>query len=122
MNSYIAYCGLDCETCDARLATVRNDDALREKVAALWSELNGVTITPEMIRCVGCRLDGVKTPYCESLCPIRRCASERQVETCAGCVEMEGCGKLAAITDHNAAARERLKAEKEATSENGRDA
>ena len=25
MNDYIAYCGLDCETCEARLATVNND-------------------------------------------------------------------------------------------------
>ena len=32
MNEYIAYCGLDCETCEARLATVNNDDALRRRV------------------------------------------------------------------------------------------
>jgi hypothetical protein len=71
MNQYIACCGLDCETCEARLATVNNDDALRAKVAKLWSDLNGVEITSEMINCVGCRINGVKTPYCESLCPIR---------------------------------------------------
>ena len=29
MNEYIAYCGLDCETCEARQATVNNDDELR---------------------------------------------------------------------------------------------
>ena len=29
MNEYIAYCGLNCEACEARLATVNNDDALR---------------------------------------------------------------------------------------------
>lgn len=29
MKDYIAYCGLDCETCDARLATVNKDDVLR---------------------------------------------------------------------------------------------
>ena len=29
MNDYIAYCGLDCEACEARLATVNNDQALR---------------------------------------------------------------------------------------------
>ena len=45
MKELIAYCGLDCESCEARTATVRNDDALREKVAALWSELNGVEIS-----------------------------------------------------------------------------
>gem|GEM_PF-300994 len=101
MNKYIAYCGLNCEMCEARLATVNNDDSLREKVAAEWSALNGVTITPEMINCVGCRIDGVKTPYCASLCPIRQCALGRQVETCGGCVEMNACEKLGSILKNN---------------------
>ena len=47
MNKYIAYCGLDCEKCEARIATVNNDDSLREKVAKEWSELNKVTITKD---------------------------------------------------------------------------
>ena len=47
MEKYIAYCGLDCETCEARIATIYNDDAQRKKVAGLWSELNGTEITPE---------------------------------------------------------------------------
>ena len=89
MKEYIACCGLDCERCKARLATVNDDDSLRRKVAKEWSELNGVEITPEMINCVGCRIDGVKTPYCESLCPIRPCAMGRGVETCGDCGEME---------------------------------
>ena len=109
MNQYIACCGLDCETCEARLATVNNDDALRAKVAKLWSDLNGVEITPEMINCVGCRINGVKTPYCESLCPIRQCALGRGVETCGNCSEMESCEKLGAITEHNSDALKRLK-------------
>ena len=70
MNKYIAYCGLDCETCEARIATVNDDNELREEVAKLWSKLNGVEISPEMINCVGCRIDGVKTPFCDSICPI----------------------------------------------------
>ena len=109
MKHYIAYCGLDCETCEARIATIHNDDALREKVARLWSELNGVEITPEMIDCVGCRIDGVKTPYCDSLCLIRQCAMGKQMETCGSCREMERCEKLGAITEHNADALKRLK-------------
>ncbi len=109
MKNYIAYCGLDCETCEARIATIHNDDALRKKVAGLWSELNGVEITPEMINCVGCRINGVKTPFCESLCPIRQCAQGRGVETCGGCDCMESCEKLRAITGNNADALRRLK-------------
>ena len=56
MNNYTAYCGLDCGRCEARLATVNDDDALRRRVAALWSELNGVEITAESIHCSGCRI------------------------------------------------------------------
>ncbi len=101
MKELIAYCGLDCETCEARLATVNHDEALREKVAKLWSDLNGAAITPDMIHCVGCRVEGVKTPYCASLCPIRQCALARKVETCGSCGERDACEKLAAITKNN---------------------
>ena len=109
MKAYIAYCGLDCEACEARLATVNHDEALRQKVAKEWSELNGVAITPEMIHCAGCRIDGVKTPYCDSLCPIRQCALGRGVETCGGCAEMDECEKLGAITGNNPDAVRNLK-------------
>ena len=109
MKEYIAYCGLDCESCEARLATINDDDALRVKVAREWSELNGVEITPEMINCSGCRVKGVKTPFCESLCPIRQCALNRNVETCGNCIEMSTCEKLGMITANNPEALERLK-------------
>ena len=109
MNKLIAYCGLDCEKCEARIATVNQDESLREKVAQKWSELNGVEITPAMINCVGCRVDGVKTPYCETMCPIRQCAQSRQVETCAECAEMEACPKLAPITANSDEARRNLR-------------
>ena len=109
MKELIAYCGLDCGKCEARAATLNDDGALREKVARKWSELNGVAITPEMINCVGCRVDGVKTPYCESLCPIRQCARGRRVETCGSCLEMETCGQLAQVTSNNSEARGNLK-------------
>ncbi len=74
MNKYIAYCGLNCEACEARIATVNNDDNLREKVAKEWSEKKKADITPEMINCAGCRIAGVKFPYCDSMCTIRQCA------------------------------------------------
>ena len=85
MNKFTAYCGLNCETCEARLATVNNDNELRKKVAVEWSKLNQVEILPEMINCEGCRMDGVKTPFCDSLCQIRQCAMSQKVETCISC-------------------------------------
>ena len=58
MKQFIAFCGLDCEGCQVRLATVNDDDELRRKVAREWSELNKVEITPDMINCTGCRNRG----------------------------------------------------------------
>lgn len=69
MNQLIGCCGLDCEKCDARIATLTNDNALREKTAALWTKLNGVTITPEMINCTGCRMRAQKRPSATSSVP-----------------------------------------------------
>ena len=108
MNDLIAYCGLDCGKCQAREATLNDDEKLRGQVAALWSELNGVQITPEMINCMGCRAEGPKTPYCEKMCPIRICASERRFETCGECSELDKCEKVAAITRSSAQALSNL--------------
>jgi hypothetical protein len=109
MKKYIAYCGLDCEVCEARIATEKNDDEMRKRVAKEWSELNHTEITPEMISCTGCRLEGVKTPYCDFICPIRQCALSKGYETCADCKEMESCEKVAAILANNPDAVNNLK-------------
>ena len=109
MKNLIAHCGLDCEKCDARTATLNNDNTLREKVAKLWSEMNGVKITPEMINCEGCRVDGVKTPFCDSLCPIRQCALGKKHETCGDCSEMNGCQTVGLVISNNAEALGNLK-------------
>ena len=109
MKDSIAYCGLDCEKCEAYKATINHDDELRKKVAKEWSEWNQVDITPEMINCVGCRADGVKTPFCESLCQIRQCGLGRGYRTCGYCDELESCKKITMITSNNPDALERLK-------------
>lgn len=111
MKQLIAYCGLDCEKCDARIATLNNDNALRQKVAKLWSELNGVPITPEMINCEGCRADGVKTPFCDKMCPIRQCAIGKEHETCGACSQVEACQTVGTIISNNAEALRNLKGE-----------
>lgn len=79
MKELIGYCGLDCEQCDARIATVNNDEDLRENTAELWSRLNGAEITPQMINCVGCRIEGVKTLFCNDICLIRKCAESNRL-------------------------------------------
>ena len=109
MKNMIAYCGLDCEQCDAYLATIHNDQALREKTAKFWSELNHVEILPEHINCEGCRVDGIKTVYCESLCEIRRCALKKGVATCGDCPELETCRTVGTVISNNPEALANLK-------------
>ena len=109
MNDKIGYCGLDCEKCDAYLATIHNDQVLREKTAKLWAELNNAPILPEHINCQGCRIDGVKTVFCDSLCPIRQCALQKGVTTCGGCPELNTCPKVGAVLSNNTEALENLK-------------
>ena len=110
MKKMIAYCGLDCEKCEAYLATVNDDQALRVKTAELWSKLNHASITPEQINCLGCRAEGVKTIFCESLCSIRQCARKKDVETCCSCPEKKKCPVLDVIISNHPEARENLKA------------
>ncbi|WP_295357627.1 DUF3795 domain-containing protein [uncultured Succiniclasticum sp.] len=109
MKDFIAYCGLDCETCEARIATLRDDNELRKKVAREWSEMNKVEITPEMINCAGCRINGVKTLYCDSLCPIRQCGLGKGYETCGDCSELETCEKVGMIIGNSKEALRNLK-------------
>lgn len=108
MDKMIAYCGLNCEKCDAYIATLKDDNALREKVAKLWTELNGVEITPGMINCQGCRADGIKTPFCDKLCEIRQCGLEKQYDTCGNCNDLLSCSKVSMIIGNNKEAKERL--------------
>ena len=105
----IAFCGLNCGSCEARLATVNDDNDLRRKVAKLWSELNNVEITSEMINCDGCRVYGRKTVYCKSLCPIRQCALGKGYATCGDCAELAACEKAGMIVANNEEARRNLR-------------
>lgn len=109
MRDMIAYCGLDCEQCDAYLATVHDDQTLREKTAKVWAGLNGTPILPEHINCEGCRVDGIKTVYCDSLCAIRRCALKKEVATCGCCPDLEKCQTVGVILSNDPSALKNLR-------------
>ena len=109
MNKLIACCGLDCEKCDAYIATKNNDDALREKTAELWAKMNNAPITAEMINCEGCRIDGIKTPYCGYICEIRKCVMKNGFDTCADCPDMNSCETVGAVLKNAPDAAENLK-------------
>ena len=64
MEKLISCCGLDCVTCDARIATLADDDVLRAQTAEKWKVQFSPDIVPEMINCTGCREAGVKFAHC----------------------------------------------------------
>ena len=91
MEKLIATCGLNCATCDARIATMADDNELRAITAEKWrTEYNSPEITTEMINCTGCREPGVKLGHCE-MCDIRKCAISKDYSTCAVCDKLENC-------------------------------
>jgi hypothetical protein len=110
MNQLIACCGLDCEKCEARIATISNDDALREATARKWAEMNdSPEITAETINCLGCRTEGLKFAYC-AMCEIRSCAAKKGFETCGECAEIDTCPTVGPVLEHSPDARNNLTA------------
>ena len=109
MREMIACCGLDCEKCDAYIATIRDDQALREKTAKEWSKLNHAEILPEHINCEGCRTSGSKFVYCEHMCEIRRCVRSKGMATCGDCSRLEECPTVGQVIAHVPEALENLK-------------
>ncbi len=57
-------------------------------------------ITKEMINCMGCRADGVKTPFCDRLYEIRKCAGKKGLDTCGGCAGLERCQTVGMVLEN----------------------
>ncbi len=97
MNKLISCCGLNCATCEARIATINNDDDLRKATAEKWKTMYGAPdITPEMINCTGCREEGVKIGHW-NMCQIRLCATAKGFETCGECQEIDTCNLISGV-------------------------
>ena len=108
MKQLIACCGIDCEYCDARIATVNNDNELREKTAKKWSEMyHAPTISAESIHCVGCRIDGPKVGHC-SECEICKCVIEKGFNTCGECASLDNCHIVGFVLQNVPGAKENL--------------
>ncbi|MFH0761939.1 MAG: DUF3795 domain-containing protein [Bacteroidota bacterium] len=109
MEKLIACCGLDCAACDARIATVTNDDKLRAQIAEKWKvEYNVPGITANSINCTGCREEGVKIGHCLE-CQIRNCAIANNYKTCADCAKMDSCELLKQVFQFTPDALQNLK-------------
>ena len=109
MEKLIACCGLNCASCDARIATINDDNELRAQTAEKWKkQYNAQNITPEMINCTGCREAGAKFNHCNS-CEIRNCVISNNFRTCADCDKLEGCQIVGSLHKYVPEALENLK-------------
>jgi hypothetical protein len=91
MSKMIAMCGLDCKDCIAFIATMKNDDKLREKVVEAWST-EKEHLGLEDVDCDGCLSGKRLHSFCQ-VCDVRKCGLQRNIENCAYCNEFS-CGKL----------------------------
>jgi len=76
------YCCIECKKCDAYIATWKDDDELRAKVAKQWK------IKAEEVNCNGCK-SGKALFTCEA----KKCAIKKSVPTCAHCGDFASCDK-----------------------------
>ena len=95
----IAFCGLTCTECPAFIATQKDDDKERKKVAKVWSKEFNSDIKPEDINCDGCLTEESDRLFSHcKVCEIRKCGQEKEVKNCAYCDDY-ACEKLTKFFD-----------------------
>jgi uncharacterized OsmC-like protein len=109
MEKLISCCGLNCAECEARIATLANDDKLRAETAEKWRvQFNAPEMPVEAINCTGCREPGVKLSHCKD-CQVRNCVISKGYNTCADCDQLETCEIVSQIHKFAPSALENLK-------------
>lgn len=104
----ISYCGMDCEHCDAFVATKTGDTGLRARVARDWSKIYGRRIEPEEVNCGGCTCVGTHGIYCDTMCRVKPCCREKGLAHCGQCSDLP-CEKLREILRFDPKAEQRLR-------------
>lgn len=84
MEKLIAACGIDCSECEARKATLANDNEKRAQVAEKWSKQYEANLTAEHINCMGCMESGVHFGHCNE-CDYRHCVRSKGLRNCSEC-------------------------------------
>lgn len=96
MGRLVGYCGIVCSDCPVLLASQKNDDVERRRVAEIFTKQYGHEYKAEDINCDGCVGDGARVfRYC-GLCEIRKCGKGKNVNNCASCGDYP-CEKLAKL-------------------------
>jgi hypothetical protein len=96
-NGDLGCCGLPCKTCPILVATVNDDDALRQLTVQEWSKIYGEYIGKQLelddVNCEGCWSENNVFVGCSN-CSIRKCCQEKELVTCASCNEYGTCEML----------------------------
>ena len=109
MGQLIAYCGLDCSTCEAYIHTQENNTSALEQLLEKWRvEFNLPNMEMKDLICDGCSSDERMGGYC-AVCVTRACARQRQLNTCAECPDYL-CEQLANFIQNTPAAKANLDA------------
>jgi hypothetical protein len=91
----VAYCGIDCGKCPAYEAKRDGNEKLKVETAAKWNSPQYPVLASD-IECDGCRREsGQMYKYCH-VCDIRRCAKDKEYDSCASCPDY-ACTKLTAL-------------------------
>ena len=107
MEKMIGYCGIICSDCPVLIATQKDDDAERRRVAEIFTKQYGKEYKPEDINCDGCISDSPRIfSYC-NVCEMRKCGREKNVKNCAHCPEY-ACDKLSKLFSEYSKAKETL--------------
>jgi len=103
----IAACGLVCSQCPAYIATLNNDDQLRQQTAASWSKMFNIAVKPEDINCLGCfSKEEPIFAHCQE-CKIRACCLKKVLTNCSCCLDYP-CPMLSEFHVQAPAAKEKL--------------
>ncbi len=104
----VGFCGIICSECPVFIATRKNNDRERERIALMFSKQYEKRYGKEDIRCAGCTTgSSLVFNYCET-CEIRKCGKERKLRNCAFCPDypcprlselFSKCGKARTVLD-----------------------
>ncbi|MBT8125042.1 MAG: DUF3795 domain-containing protein [Desulfobacterales bacterium] len=78
-NKIFAPCGLYCGVCSVYIASLNNNQKLKDKLAVVYN------VTSDQVTCKGC-LSDEKFVFC-GVCGIRTCAAEKNISGCHCCDE-----------------------------------